>query len=146
MDGMSAMGKWEFFTTTMKKWNVVNLMDGMSVVLELPSTPPNKVKSSSSDSEIVPKSLANIFLEVKNVDDDDDDILESRDLAQELLADLCLCPLKGHKWLCDGFDICNSFRDNKNVKTLLDFFTDVIRCIASNSAQEFSSQSPKPKF
>ncbi|RHZ90059.1 hypothetical protein Glove_8g6 [Diversispora epigaea] len=60
---------------------------------ELPSTPPNKVRifetgynsdpglyngeSSSSDSEIVPKSLANIFLEVKNGDDDETDILES---------------------------------------------------------------------
>ncbi|CAG8601354.1 2003_t:CDS:2 [Diversispora eburnea] len=252
MDGMSAMGKWELVTTTVKKWNVVNLMDGMSVNhretlhdvdafwkrielnaelrsqlqnvevegtsslistsaetlktavgninctmgninntlklsgnstsghkracendTELPSTPPNKVRildtgynsdfglcngESSSDSEIVPRSLTNIFLEAKNFGDGDDDDNESvevneqsnlgkpiskpldsdeygnvpkpritrnkpkyiqHDLAQKLLTDLCLCPLKGHKWLWDGFDICNSFRDNKNIKTPL---------------------------
>ncbi|CAI2190108.1 14879_t:CDS:10, partial [Funneliformis geosporum] len=169
---------------------------------ESPPTPPNKVRilktgynndsefyngeSSSSDSEIIQKSLTNVFLEAKNCgddndndDNDDDDnvnngnlevyqrpisesvddsnnILESvsrevqqmpvpesmgnnkqndnvpkhkvtrnkpkyieHNLAQELLTNLHLCPLKGHKWLWEGIDISNIFKDNKNAKTPL---------------------------
>lgn len=39
------------------------------------------------------------------------------DLAQELLTNLRLCPLKGHKWLWEDIDIINLFKDNKNTKT-----------------------------
>ncbi|CAG8562826.1 14161_t:CDS:2, partial [Dentiscutata heterogama] len=166
------------------------------------STPLNKVRifdtgfnsdlglyngeSSSSDSEIVPKLLTNVFLEVKDSGvDDADNILESvdnydnnvdideqsnpevyqspilnnnilesvnhevqqipipesvdnnkqndsfpkrkvtrnkpkyiqHDLAQELLTNLHLCPLKGHKWLWEDIDIINLFKDNENTKT-----------------------------
>ncbi|CAG8637060.1 4848_t:CDS:2, partial [Gigaspora rosea] len=152
------------------------------------STPLNKAKSSSSDSEAVPILLTNVFLEVKdsgvgddnnilesvdnydnNVDNNeqsnpevyqspilDNNILESvnhevqqtpipesvdnnkendsvpkrkvtrskpkyiqHDLAQELLTNLRLCPLKGHKWLWEDIDIINLFKNNKNTKTPL---------------------------
>ncbi|CAG8797207.1 6584_t:CDS:1, partial [Gigaspora rosea] len=33
------------------------------------------------------------------------------DLAQELLTNLCFCPLKGHKWLWKDIDIINHFKD-----------------------------------
>ncbi|RIB21595.1 hypothetical protein C2G38_2299434 [Gigaspora rosea] len=41
------------------------------------------------------------------------------DLAQELLTNLRLCPLKGHKWLWEDIDIINLFKNNKNTKTPL---------------------------
>ncbi|CAG8624769.1 5221_t:CDS:2, partial [Diversispora eburnea] len=165
------------------------------------TTPPNKVRifetelyselgldneeSSSSDSDIIPKSLTNVFLEIRNSGvGDNDDILESvdndkqsnlevyqrpisesvdnnnilesashevqqtsipesvdnnkqndiapkrkvtrnkpkyiqHDLAQELLTNLRLCPLKRHKWLWKDIDIINLFKDNENIKTPL---------------------------
>ncbi|CAG8687569.1 7995_t:CDS:2, partial [Scutellospora calospora] len=118
----------------------------------------------SSDSEIVKKSLTNIFLEVKHCDDNNDEeddnisepmnndnyvnIVKSKsncefekasqlvnvpkpkytiskpkyvlhDIAQELLSSLCLYPLKGNKWLWNGYNICNIFQDDKIIKTPL---------------------------
>ncbi|CAG8808179.1 6364_t:CDS:2, partial [Gigaspora margarita] len=88
-------------------------------------------ESSSSDPDIIPRSLTNVFIELKNPDsgdrnsnkgdilkstNNDDGIISEYDLAQESLSGV---PLKGNKWLWNGIDICNSFRNSKNAKTPL---------------------------
>ncbi|CAB4427491.1 unnamed protein product [Rhizophagus irregularis] len=120
---------------------------------ELPSTPPNKIRAttrtlretsptsllydedtSSSDSEIRPTLLINVFQDQqqKPVAKQSEQsgsvpipkIVRNKpkyiqhDLAQELLAELRLCPLKGFKWLWESVDIRNSFKD-KHTRTPL---------------------------
>ncbi|UZO15787.1 uncharacterized protein OCT59_007202 [Rhizophagus irregularis] len=41
------------------------------------------------------------------------------DLAQELLTSLRLLPLKGEKWLWNGYDVCGVFQDDGNARTPL---------------------------
>ncbi|KAF0546687.1 hypothetical protein F8M41_001011 [Gigaspora margarita] len=156
----------ELINTTM----VNSYWNGFNISNEELSTPPNKIsqshwhwynsgfelyngESSFSDPDIIPRSLTNVFIELKNPDSSDrisnkGDILKSTNNDDGIISETwdivgtlgtlgrwdmpkkgwdsenvqhCsqVCPLKGNKWLWNGIDICNSFRNSKNAKTPL---------------------------